>query len=266
MQSYLFLKNGLQLTCKYITHWLKGKSKSGHGIHSPFVYDFVRKVVRPAMPDNTAIEAIRRKNKKSADKIFTSGFGAGSSIHKRKKQSVRWIATHATKKKVNKLLFRIVQYTKPDFIIELGTSLGFSTMYMAEATDNEIYTVEGDKAIAAQANKNFNLLDIKNIELMNTTFDEALPEILKKESGKALIFIDGDHTYEATLKYFNDVFKHLPEGSVLIFDDINWSNGMQAAWQEIVVKENIPLTLDLFYLGIVFVNKNYYKQHFTVKF
>jgi predicted O-methyltransferase YrrM len=198
--------------------------------------------------------------------IEITDFGAGSAVTTKKHRTVKSIAKHSSRKKVNKLLYRSVAYIQPDYIVELGTSFGFSTMYMSKASDNQIYTVEGDKAIADLAQKNFEKLELKNVNLLNMSFDAALHHLSKKFTGRGLLFIDGNHTYTATLEYFYFLCKHLRDDSVLIFDDINWSKGMQHAWKVIVKSSKVPLTIELFDVGIVFLKKKLYKQHYIMKY
>jgi hypothetical protein len=42
---------------------------------------------------------------------------------------------------------------------------------------------------------------------------------------------------------------------------------MEKAWDEIKKQEEVTLTIDLFYIGIVFFRKeNKQKQHFTIRY
>ena len=57
------------------------------------------------------------------------------------------------------------------------------------------------------------------------------------------------------------------EHSILIFDDIHWSQEMETAWEEIKKDESISLTIDLFFIGIVFFRKEQLvKQDFTIHY
>jgi len=117
------------------------------------------------------------------------------------------------------------------------------------------------------AGKTFNRLGLKNIELTTGNFDDALPSLLSKLNTVDLAFIDGNHRKEPTLNYFQQLLNHSAPSTILIFDDIHWSADMEAAWTEIKQHPSITLTIDLFFIGIVFFNTDFnHKQHFSIRF
>ncbi len=266
MLSFGSIKSAFRLFCKYIIHYLKAKNKQGHGIHSPFLYEFVKKVVAAKTSDMREIEDLRNHFKQSNKKIQVVDIGAGSLLTNSQMRSEKFIVNNSTQKKVNRFLYRMALFVKPDYIVELGTSFGFSTMYMAKSGCKKIYTVEGDPEIATVAKQNFAKLKNNNIIPIQKTFSEALPEMVDNWYGKGMFFIDGNHTCQATLNYFDYVIKHLPGDGVLIFDDIYWSKGMTTAWEEIINSPMVPLSVDLFHVGVVFVKKMLYKQHYLINF
>mgnify|MGYP003352416256 CR=1 FL=1 len=55
--------------------------------------------------------------------------------------------------------------------------------------------------------------------------------------------------------------------SVMIFDDIHWSEGMQSAWKRICGDPRVMLSIDLFSMGMAFFNPSFrVKQHFRIRF
>ena len=63
------------------------------------------------------------------------------------------------------------------------------------------------------------------------------------------------------------LIKKTDENSILIFDDIHWSEEMELAWKEIQNHPLVTVTIDLFFIGIVFFRKeNIVKQHFQINF
>jgi predicted O-methyltransferase YrrM len=166
------------------------------------------------------------------------------------------------------LLFRIVNCYQPQTILELGTSLGISTAYMAMANPQaRMITAEGSAAIAAQAKRNFQSLQCNNIKQVTGNFDDTLPGILAANPQPDLAFIDGNHRYEPTVRYFNQLLPHLHTNSILIFDDIHWSKEMEQAWEAVKENQSVMLSIDLFFIGLVFFNDQFkVKQHFTIRF
>lgn len=246
---------------------MSAKSKKGHGIHSPFVFDLCTHVFSKKIKDIKEIEKCRRKLLSSCEKISFQDIGAGSSVDSRKTRKIKEIARYSSNKKINKLLFKLVSHLKPGTIIEFGTSFGFSTMYMAKANPGtKIFSIEGVPEIANVAKRNINELGIENVQLVELDFDSNLGNLSNQIQGKTLVFLDGNHKKEATLKYFFYIIKHIPEDSVIVIDDINWSAGMNEAWEEIKKSEQFAMSIDLFFVGLVFKRKGIYKQNFKIKF
>jgi predicted O-methyltransferase YrrM len=260
-----------QLIKKYSSYYLTALNGRGHGIHSPFVYDFVRKVLidKRQFYAYSQVEALRRKLLHNENILEVEDFGAGSTVSKTNLRSIASITRHAAKpKKWAQLLFRIVNYYQPGHILELGTSMGISTAYMAMANQKaQVITLEGSPAIAAQAKRNFQSLQLTSIKQETGNFDDTLPGILAALPRLDLAFIDGNHRYEPTVRYFKQLLPHLNDASVVIFDDIHWSAEMEKAWEAVKEDPAITLSIDLFFIGLVFFSDQFkVKQHFTVRF
>lgn len=260
-----------QLTKKYLLYYFTAYSGKGHGIHSPFVFDFIKNVLNDKRNfyAYSQIENLRQQLLNDKTIIEVEDLGAGSVIAKSKSRSVADIAKHAAKnKKLAQLLFRIADYFQPKTMIELGTSLGISSSYLASACPkSKLVTIEGASSVAEIARKNFQSLGLKNICMKTGNFNAALPEILKNTDQIDLAFIDGNHRKQPTLAYFTLLLQHASPSSVFIFDDIHWSEEMEQAWEMIKNHERITLTIDLFFIGLIFFCNDFKaKQHFTIRF
>lgn len=247
-------------------------STNEHGVHSPFVFDLITKVIY--FKDNyyaySGIEDLREELLEDERTIVVSDLGAGPTTFnaKTKCKKIRQIAKHSAKpEKYAQLLFRLVNYFQPSNVLELGTSLGISTAYLASANSViKVITVEGCPEIAKIASQNFEKLGLKNIDQVIGNFEDVLPAVLGKQNHLDFVFFDGNHRKDATLNYFKQCLLKSNEKSVFIFDDINWSAGMQEAWSEIKNNSAVSVTIDLFFMGIVFFRKEQVKQHFVIRF
>lgn len=244
-------------------------AKSKHGVHSPFVFDFIEDVLQSNKKYYSfeAIELVRKLMLSETKSINITDFGAGSKKSKSTSRSVREIAKNSLKKAAYcEMLFKIANKTNANTILELGTSLGITTSYLGKSRRNaRIYTLEGCPEIAKIATKNFSTLKLNNIKLIVGNFDTTLETVLKKEPLFDLIFIDGNHQKEPTLRYFNQLLPYTNEHTVMIFDDIHWSKEMEEAWTEIIKNEKLTVTIDVFEMGIVFFRKEQLKQHFVLR-
>ncbi|MBS1918241.1 MAG: class I SAM-dependent methyltransferase [Bacteroidetes bacterium] len=260
-----------QIARKYLHYYFTSSNGKGHGTHSPFVYDFIINVLNDKKEYDaySSIESLRDQLKKDNRILEIEDFGAGSVVSKTNQRSVAEIVRNAAKpKKLAQLLFRIVQYYRPNAMLELGTSLGISSAYLASGNANgKLITIEGSQAIAETAAKNFQLLKLTNIELATGNFDIILPHILQNSFSPDFVFIDGNHRKEPTLNYFHQLLEKRTESSLFIFDDIHWSSEMESAWKEIKNHPSVMLTIDLFFIGLVFFRPEFkVKQDFIIRF
>ncbi len=246
------------------------RHKHGFGIHSPFVYDFITGVLRNReyVEEFNQIEELRKELLRSAETITFSEFGSGSKrLHSPQRKISDMVRYSSIPKKYGRLLYRLIRFFNPHLIVELGTSLGISTLYMANANpSSEVYTIEGCPESAKIAVDNFRKMNTKNIHLKIGRFDEVLASLLEDLPGVDLIFFDGDHREESTIQYFNEALLYKHNGTIFVFDDIHLSKGMENAWRRIKQDHEVKVTIDLFRLGLVFFSKELQKQDFIIRF
>ena len=261
-----------QLAKKYLHYYLTASNGKGHGIHSPFIFDFVKKVLndKTAYPCFSLIEQKRKALLNNSTVIEVTDLGAGSAVIKTNNRIISVVAGSSLKsKKYAQLLFRMVRFYKPLTIIELGTSFGITSAYLAlgNEADSTVFTCEGSGAIAAIAKQNFDSLALTNIQITEGDFGNTLPPLLKRLQTVNLAFIDGHHRKEPTLDYFAQLLNASTPESILVFDDIHWSKDMEDAWAIIKQHPAVTLTIDLFFMSIVFFNTDInHKQHVTIQF
>lgn len=261
----------VKITAKYIRYFLLASNGKGHGVHSPFVFDFIKNVLNDKryFYAYNSVEAIRKQMITDDTLLTIKDYGAGSTISKSDQRKISSIARASLKPaKYSQLLFRIVNYYKCNNIVELGTSLGVTTAYLASAnTNGSVVTMEGATEVAGIASKNFEQLGLNNIEVIEGNFDDTLNSTLQKTGTVDLAFIDGNHRKEPTLNYFYQLLEKATQTSIFIFDDIHWSTNMEEAWDEIRQHASVTLSIDLFFIGLIFFRSEQKKQqHFTVRF
>ena len=253
----------------YLRYWLR--SGNAHGLHSPFVYELYTTVICHD-GEYAAYERIEKRRQElltSRDSIQVVDFGAGSQVAGGPRRRVRDVARHAAKPpRLAQLLFRLVNYFQPATTLELGTSLGLTTAYLAAADSrHRVVTFEGCPNTAALAGESFEQLKLQNIELIAGNLDTTLLATLAG-LGQPLdfVFFDGNHRYEPTLRYFEQCLACAYEGSVFVLDDIHWSAEMERAWEAVKAHPAVTVTVDLFYVGLVFFRKSQPRQDFWLRY
>ena len=250
----------------FLLHQWRGKWR--HGVHSPLVFELTDQVLSPK---NTALEFavlldVRKQLLKNFNEIEVQDFGAGSRKSKGSKRRICDIAKSALAPKAQaEAFFKIARKFQPETIVEMGTSLGLTTLYFSKALPNaQILTLEGSPEIAAFANQLFIQEKASNITLHIGEFSSTIPTILGLGKKIDLLYIDGNHRYDATMRYI-DVFREkLSENALIILDDIYWSKEMTTAWQELIARKEYSLSLDFYHFGILFLEKRMTKEHFVL--
>ena len=261
----------LQLAVKYLNYLIIASNGKGHGMHSPFVFEFITKILndKTVYPEYEKVETLRSQLLNDNRVLEVEDFGAGSTVDKKNNRRISSIAKNAAKpKKFGQLLFRMIKHYQPATILELGTSLGITTSYLSLAKpDARLITMEGSKEIADKAKQNLKAIELKNIELIEGNFDDTLSSAVRGLSSVDFAFIDGNHRKEPTERYFKELLAKTNNNSILVFDDIHWSSEMEAAWETIKNNAAVTCSIDLFFIGIVFFRKEFKeKQHFVIRY
>lgn len=234
-------------------------------LHSPFVFNLYQKCIQREsdLLAYKAIESIRARLLKDKRALFYDDFGASA---KSREVLVKTLAKrHLKPARVAQILGRIRQYLNYQNCIELGTSLGITTQYLALGADNKtsIHTIEASKEVREIALEGFQ--NNKCIQSYLGTFDDVLPSLLKDVKVLDMLFIDGNHSYEATMRYFELSKPFLNNESMVVFDDIYWSKGMTRAWEQIKADPQVKVSIDLFFVGLVFFRKEQVKENFKLR-
>lgn len=257
----------VNLAFEFIKYQLEAKGR--YRIHSPFVYEFASKVLlTQCLPSHQALlNGYRTSLKNNTQQIAFQDFGAGS---KRlgKNRSIREIYLQsATTKKNGRLLYAISKHYQPKNILEFGTSLGVGTLSMHLGNSKaKIDTVEANKDICEFAKNNiYGFSENKeNIHFYHATFDVFIDNHLAKKYD--LIFIDGHHDGKAMLHYLSKLRPFIHNQTVIVLDDIRWSDSMLDAWKECIKQTEFHVTLDLFSFGLLIPRSEQEKQHFVIRY
>lgn len=252
----------------FIWYWLTAVNE--HSLHSPFIYDLYTKTIKASFSseDFNSIEGIRQELITSNEQIEVNQLGATSKVNNSDIRPVSAIAKKGLSEQCfSQLLYGLIRNYDCRNIIELGTSFGINTLYLATNPNVDVVTFEGCKNTASIASGNFKTLSYNNIELIEGNIDNTLSEYINHSSIDIdLAFMDANHKYEPTMKYFELLLTRIHENSIIIIDDIYWSKGMTEAWKEIKNHPRVSITVDLFKAGIVFFKPELTKEHFRLMY
>jgi len=262
------MNEALQQIRSYLGHLVKARNR--HGVHSPFVYELIHEVLRPrdTMPEFAPIEQLREELLHSDQSIRVTDLGAGSRVFDMPTRRMADIARTSLKApKHAAMLFRLARYFRPVNILELGTSFGISTLYLANgAYEGSVITIEGCPQTQGIALHHFERLRQRNIRPVLGSFKTRLPEVLQGMERLDMAFLDGHHAKEPTLDYFEQCLGRSHNNTFFVFDDIHWSADMEEAWEAIKAHPQVTVTVDLYDMGLVFLRKEQAKEHFVLRY
>jgi len=276
MSSHLFFR-----PWSYLRHVLSAWNTGGEGIHSPYLFYLVRFLMYDtnAYYSWHAIERRRQEMLRTSLRVSVQDFGTGRM--KTSERLVRDIARTSLKApKYAQLLFRWLRYMgenkgKPLQIVELGTSLGITTSYLASVHScNQVLTFEGSARLLEIAQRNWDELELNNIEAIPGNIDDTLSDTLYTRARCArnapyqidMAFLDANHTYDATIRYWETLLLYHKDTSIYVLDDIHHSPEMEKAWRAIQQYPAVTSTMDLYSMGVVFFDPQFIHRHYKLRY
>lgn len=243
-------------------------AKTRYDLHSPFVAELAERLLedRRAFYAFSDIEIARSRWQFDRETIPASNLGAGSLVGGGLRSAADILRSSAVDAETGRRLFRLAHWQKPATLLELGTSQGISTAYLASADRQaRVFTIEGNPPLAEKARRHFGELGLENIEVITGSFEEQLPAVLKKMNRVDLLFIDGDHREAALLQYARQCAAYRTDDSVFVIADIHWSDEMESGWAQLCALPEITLSVDLFHFGLLFFKKEFReRQHLAI--
>ena len=245
----------------------KLKAKGANAIHSPFLFKFYNEVIRFKGDATTEkIHQAVKDLKKNRTKVEALDFGAGSR-KKNKPDTIASIAsTSGTNKRWGDFLYALAKRKTGQTILELGTNLGIGTACLAAGSEKgQIISIEGSSDLTEFAKGFTEEMGYRDIKFVCGKIQDVLQGVLSEAGSIDLVFMDAHHSYEPTLAFFDQLCPFMNNNSIIVIDDIYWSEEMTNAWKAIINSEKVTLSIDLFYKGLVFFDQNLSKQHFILK-
>ena len=200
-----------------IWNWCRRfRHRCGYGVHSPSDFFLITSVMYEGLPYY------------AYDRLKASS-GLKSLPHYREK--------------VNKLLFRLVNYFRPASLIEVGEGNGDSIRYMREARTS-----------------------MKSVCLKGEDKEETLRRLkIELEKIKKLDFLHIAHTY-----YYKEVFElsmpYLHAQSCVVVGNIYASKEREAWWNQLLTDERVRISFDLYDIGLLLFEEKRFKQNYKVNF
>ncbi|MBC7450192.1 MAG: class I SAM-dependent methyltransferase [Cytophagales bacterium] len=252
---------------QFIKHYISGGNE--HSIHSPFVYGIYTRIIQNhGLPVYEIVDQHYFELIENEHFIENINPGAGTSMVSAKKIRVKQLARDSIKQLPwRQLICRLTHERDPKVIIELGTSFGVTTAYLAlTCPDAKVYTFEANPVLAQLARTLFQESGIHNIEIIEGNIDHTLVPFLRSIGKVDVAYIDANHRFRPSIRYAEHLMDHVHEKSLLILDDLYWSYEMTKAWKGLCHKKKVTASIDLWQIGLMYFRKEQVKENFKLRF
>jgi predicted O-methyltransferase YrrM len=221
----------------------------GHGVHSPFAFQLITKVIKEHCPYYCYSE-IKKIRKEIATVIPPGVF---------RKEAIR--------SRDGELLFRLANYFKPEKMLLLGSSFGLAALYLtAYASGLHCIALETDRSYLSS------FLPVIQKKAHNTVrfyvgdYRRLLPTAVDELGQLDFIFIDSYNEGETIDWILETCLPALHEKSVLAIGGIHQSAAFRESWKTLRVHPGISVTIESGFFGIAFFDLKLKKQNYISPF
>ena len=238
-----------------------------YAIQSPFVFEIYNGLlghVQQSKDKDLDIEEIRKTLLASKEICAIEDFGAGSKKLKKSSRKISSVTRYSTSPRKYSQLYQFFCAKTPAMqVYELGTCVGLNTRYLAKVTKGTLFTFEGASALWKKSQE---FPKPQNVHYILGNLKDALPYVLEKNHQVDFALLDANHTYQATIDYFELLLPKIKKSSIIAIADIHWSKEMNQAWEKIKSHPEVIISLDFYECGILFFDKSLTKSNYTLHF
>ena len=229
----------------------KLRYRKGHGVHSPFVYNLITKVIEENLYFY-AFDEIERFRKK---------------VLSQKNDLSILTAKETQSREYGALLFRIVNFFKCQMVLQIGSSTGIMSLYLTMASKHcNCFALEERPNILKTVKKFVLAHNLEKLHFIEGNTEEALIKLQSSSMKADLIFINQlpESMKAEELLALCQPLKQ--EKTILIINEIKKDKRMKELWLTMVNQPQSRVSIDLFALGIVFFDDRLPKKHYKTYF
>lgn len=249
----------------YFRYWLVKEDQ--YAVQSPYVFELYNGLlgfINQSKERDLDIESFRNTLLSDNEICQIEDFGAGSKKLKKSSRKVSSVTKYSTSSRKFSQLYQFFCSKTPALnVLELGTCVGVNTLYLSKVTLGTIFTFEGSKALWQKAQIHQRL---DNTHYVLGNLKDSLPYIIEKNHPVDFALLDANHTFEATVAYFNAILPKIRTSSIIAVADIHWSKEMNEAWENIKARPEVVISLDFFECGILIFDKSLPKSDYVLHF
>lgn len=220
------------------------RHRKGFGVHSPFAYSFITKIIeeRYGYYCYDDIHLVRRQLEHQGNRL----------------------ARKDISRKHGELLFRTVNFFKPERLVQIGSPAGIGALYMtAYSSKIRALILEKDELRAETTARSLGKYR-SGTQIRQGDYVQTLPVALKELKEVDFVFFQTAEEKEKTRSYFEEAKKYSHPDTVFFIEGIRKNQEMRTVWKEVCEREDVRLTFDLFHLGIVIFQPRFHKKNYRL--
>ncbi len=262
--------NQLVFISKYLKYKFFARHRYAHGIHSPFLFNFINNVLLNTVESDDLIKL----NETGRITANNPGFryidscsisGNFSATQKNSQKDIRIVWT--VRGKFSNFLLNLYAFVNPELIIEIGNCRGISAFSLSLPLDEKAkYIIEENKLIQKSAEDFSKKMTLPGFYYLEGNQADRIEILDSKLNGNIMAIYHLDPENAALPEYFYSLVNKCSAHSVIVCSGIHHSGLSEKQWKIIQQIDNVRLTIDLFYLGIVFFKEELQKENYVIKF
>ena len=252
---------------EWLGYFFRSKHRKGFGVHSPFVFYLVTKVIEERLPyyKYELVEKVRAALLRTKKQLQVKNAEGNLQLRHISDE----VKDNSLIPSYGQVLFRWVKHSKAKYLLELKASFGLSSMYMAASdSKSKLWTIEeGDTAKFAELS--YKHADFHNIHLEEGVAQDALERVLRKMERVDFLFFNPDMRFvdfAALESMYEKCVAKMHDGSVAVVDGIHRHQEAKSLWEKLKEDDRVRVTIDLYVFGIVYYNKELQKENYVLRF
>jgi hypothetical protein len=237
----------------------KARHWHGHGIHSPFLFYLVTRVIedKRQYPAYRIIRSLKEKilnqlkERENPCDLLINAASLPDRVSKNKLFKKVELGY-----RYGKLLLRLINEFKPSSVFLYGPTFGMNLLYLALADQKpSVYVIN------FRTQERTHLLP--EIPESKISFEQESKVFSRVQE---FSFINFPFNPQETKRIIEAKMKLNGEDDVMIIRGIHKSAAMEALWRELITDKRIRVSLDLYEIGILLFRNRLQKQHFVIRF
>lgn len=247
-----------------LRYLFQSKHRRGYGVHSPSVFRLITLVIEERLPYYSyfLIEKIRYLSNRKGVDVFLSE--EGELFEKNKVCLAKWGQLGIA---YDQILFRLVNYYKPKTIVELGTTMGFSTLYLATPNSQaHVITLSEKKEISDLAKNNFKKSSVCNILLKEGGIESNFRKLIQEQVQFDFLSINCTMLPRGFYSYCNTLLQTGSFGGVIVINEPYFWESNRDDLKKIKLHDQVRVVIDLFHIVILILDSNLQKEEFVLRY